>query len=50
MNLSFTILRNTSNFIYGKFATIKSQAKSYRVAISLMRSLLADHHINRLAP
>jgi hypothetical protein len=49
MNLSFTLLRNTSNSIYGEFATIKSQAKRYGVAISQMRSLLADHHIKRLA-
>jgi hypothetical protein len=49
MNLSFPLLRNAPNFIYGEFATNKSQVKRYRVAISPMRSLLTDHHIKRLA-
>jgi hypothetical protein len=50
MNLSFTILRNTPNFIYGEFATNKSQVKSYGTAILQLRNLLTDHHIKRLTP
>jgi len=36
-------------FNYGEFATIKSQAGLNKIAITQMRSLLADHHIKRLA-
>ena len=36
-------------FNYGEFATIKSQAGSCEMVIMQMRSLLADHHIKRLA-
>jgi hypothetical protein len=49
MSLSFTILRNTPNLIYGEFAAIKSLAMSYGVATSPIRSLLTDYHIKGLA-
>jgi hypothetical protein len=40
---------NTAAFHCGEFATIKSQARRSAIAITPMRSLLADHHIKRLA-
>ncbi|WP_158270495.1 hypothetical protein [Limnohabitans sp. Jir72] len=33
----------------GKFATIKSPARVTELVIVAMRSLLADHHVKRLA-
>ncbi|MFN5349027.1 MAG: hypothetical protein ACK5A0_05750 [Polaromonas sp.] len=36
-------------FHCGEFTTIKSQARRGAIAITPMRSLLADHNIKRLA-
>lgn len=49
MNVSFTIVPEAFAFNYGEFATIKIQARRNKVAVTPMRSLLADHHIKRLA-
>jgi hypothetical protein len=49
MNLLLTTLRNIPAFNCGDFAAIKNQAGRNEIAISQMRSLLADHHMKRLA-
>lgn len=49
MNLLFTVLRDNLAFNCGDFAAIKNQAGLNEIAITQMRSLLADHHIKRVA-
>lgn len=49
MNLSVTNLGDTAAFNYGEIATIKSQVGLCETSHAQMRSLLADHHMKRLA-